>query len=347
LENKGIDMRLFTCSLSPRYGLVVFLAAFIALGCQRSKAGWKLIHSENLSHAAALERITFDEKGNGWVLTWAELSRVSDHGNSWIPVLTNQNGQRTFYSFVFTSPMAGVVVGTQKKHDGYNVLILQTTDGGKNWEERPTDVKGETDRDKSPALQSVAFCDFKNGWAVGEHLILHTNDGGLTWLTQPTNLDGERLFTVACANSERAWAAGTGGLLLETSDGGKTWIHREIGAKGVLMQVRFFGTNGWIVGGTNGLPVLLRTRNGGDSWQSQPLDVTSGLFDIFFLGSHGWIAGEKGTLLESDDEGQTWSLQKTPTEEDLTSLFFLSPDQGWVGGNRLTLLRFSRQGGNE
>jgi photosystem II stability/assembly factor-like uncharacterized protein len=107
------------------------------------------------------------------------------------------------------------------------------------------------------------------------------------------------------------------------------------------MQVRFFGEKGWIVGGTDGKAVLLRTRDGGETWQSQQLPVTAQLFDIFFLDNHGWIAGEKGTLLRSDDGGETWSLQKTPTNEDLTSLFFLSPNQGWVGGNRLTLLRFS------
>jgi photosystem II stability/assembly factor-like uncharacterized protein len=319
------------------------LAALITLGCPRSKGGsWKLIHYENLSHAAALERIIFDEKENGWVLTWAELSRVSDHGKTWTPVLTNQNGQRTFYSFVFTSPTTGVVVGTQKKPDGYNILILQTSDGGKKWEERSADVKGETDRDKSPALQSIAFCDGKNGWAVGEHLILHTNDGGLTWLTQPAKLTGERLFTVACVNSERAWVAGSGGLLLQTNDGGNTWTRQETGTKGVLMQVRFFGANGWIVGGTNGLPVLLRTHNGGDSWQPQPLDVKVELFDIYFIGNDGWIAGQDGTILQTNDGGKTWLRQTTATAEDITSLFFLSPDIGWAGGNRMTLLRFSK-----
>jgi photosystem II stability/assembly factor-like uncharacterized protein len=107
------------------------------------------------------------------------------------------------------------------------------------------------------------------------------------------------------------------------------------------MGVRFFGNSGWIVGGAQGKAVLLRTHDGGETWQTQQLDVMSALFDIFFVGNHGWIAGEKGTILESGDGGQTWSLQKTPTHENLTSLFFLSPNQGWAGGDRLTLLRFS------
>lgn len=107
------------------------------------------------------------------------------------------------------------------------------------------------------------------------------------------------------------------------------------------MKVRFFSDSGWIVGGTNGKSVLFRTRDGGETWQPQSVKVSKGLFDIFFVGTQGWIAGETGTILHSTDDGQTWAQENTPTTETLTSLFFLSPNQGWAGGDRGTLLRFS------
>lgn len=335
-------MHLPGLKLSFEFRACFLVAALILSACNsRSRGKWELVRYENFPHAAAVGPIVFNDKEEGWALTWAELSRVRDNGRSWIPVLTNQGERRGLYSFTFTTPTTGVVVGTQKKGEAYTVLILQTIDGGRSWEERPTDVTADTDRDKQPMLQSVTFCGAKSGWTVGNDLILHTTDGGLTWATQRSDLNGQSLFTVACSSSERAWAAGTGGLLLRTSDGGDTWTHQVTGTGEILMQVRFFGENGWIVGGTNGKAVLIRTRDGGQNWQPQQLNVPAGLFDIFFVGNHGWIAGEKGTLLRSDDGGESWSLQKTPTNENLTSLFFLSPNQGWAGGDRMTLLRFS------
>jgi photosystem II stability/assembly factor-like uncharacterized protein len=330
--------------LSWKYRLFVLLAGLIFLGCNSSNRGkWELIHNENFPHAAALGPIVFNDNDEGWALTWAELDKLHDKGKTWTPVLTNVNADRAFYSFTFTTPKVGFVVGTQKNRDGHTVLILQTSDGGETWQDRPADVKPESDFNKAPALQSIAFCGEKSGWAVGEHLILHTIDGGQTWQTQQSNvISDDRLFTVACASPERAWAVGTGGLMLWTSDAGATWTRQEIGTKDDLMRVRFFGDSGWIVGGAYGRSIVFRTIDGGGTWQPQQLPVTKAfLFDIFFRGTHGWIAGEAGTLLHSADSGQTWAQEKVPTTENLTSLFFLSPSQGWAGGEKLTLLRFS------
>jgi photosystem II stability/assembly factor-like uncharacterized protein len=337
-------MRLKYQKLRRECAYLVLFAGFVCLSCSPTNSGkWELVHSASFSEAAALDPIVFNDNDEGWALTWAELDKLHDNGKKWTPVLTNVNADRAFYSFTFRTAKAGFVVGTQKKGDGYTVLILQTSDGGETWQERQTNVRPESDRFKGPALQSISFCGEKNGWAVGEHLILHTIDGGQTWQTQQSNVNGDdRLFTVACASPERAWAVGTGGLVLRTGDGGNTWTRQEIGTKDTLMRVRFFGDIGWIVGGgARGKGLLFRTSDGGETWRSQQLPTTKALFDIFFLGAHGWIAGEAGTILHSTDSGQTWAQEKVPTTENLTSLFFLSPNQGWAGGEKLTLLRFS------
>jgi photosystem II stability/assembly factor-like uncharacterized protein len=336
---KQQDMR-----FNPRLATYLLLAALVFLGCCASlnRGRWEIVNSNSIAHAASLSSIVFNDQGEGWALTWADLVKLTDNGKTWTSVITNTNSDRAFYSFSFPTTKIGFVVGTQKKGDGYTVLILGTSDGGKSWQEKPTNVKGGADFHKRPALQGISFCGEHDGWAVGEGLILHTTDGGQTWQLQQSDVKGDqRLFAVACTSSTRAWAVGTDGLVLRTSDRGNTWTHQEVGSNDVLMRVRFFGDSGWIVGGTNGKPVLLRTHDGGDTWQNQQPNAAAGLFDIFFLGNRGWIAGERGTLLESDDGGQTWASQRVPTTENLTCLFFLSPKQGWAGGDRLTLLRFS------
>ncbi|HZI86640.1 MAG TPA: YCF48-related protein [Pyrinomonadaceae bacterium] len=310
--------------------------------CNSGKlATWEVIRHEDMAHAAAIESIVFDINGEGWVLTWAELSKVDNNGRDWTPILTNEGGRRAFYGLAFTDPASAFVVGTEQKSEGYTALILRTLDGGKTWREMPTDVRAEPDRNKRPALHSISLCGDQTGWSVGENLILHTKDGGESWQTQRDNVTDGRLFSVACVSAQRAWAVGTGGLLLRTVDGGATWTTHESHTKDDLMRVRFAGEVGWIVGGADGRGVVLRTIGSGESWQVQKLQVEAGLFDIFQVGDSAWISGEKGTILRSRDRGQSWLPEKTPTNENITSLFFISPNHGWAGADRKTLLRFS------
>ena len=130
--------------------------------------------------------------------------------------------------------------------------------------------------------------------------------------------------------------------MLRTTDGGKTWIHSEFVPKQPLMQIRFFGRNGWIVGGSDDESVVIRSSDGGETWERQQLNVAAGrVLDIFFIGDLGWIAGQTGRMLVTSDSGKTWSPQRVPTIENLTSLFCLSATQGWAAGDKLTLLHFS------
>jgi photosystem II stability/assembly factor-like uncharacterized protein len=322
---------------------IVCATVLILSGCTSSStAEWSMVHRGEMPHAAAVQSIYFVDKDQGWALTWAGLFKLRDQGRTWLPILTNDGERKAFYSFAFTSPSNGIIVGTQEKDQSYTVLILRTSDGGESWQEGITDIKPETDRNKSPAIHKIAFCDEKNGWGVGPNLIVHTIDGGNHWIIQRRSVDEENLIGIGCVNSERAWAVGSRGLVLKTNDSGSTWTQQRIGTEDTLMQVRFFGQHGWIVGGTAGNAVLFRSSDGGENWQLQQQNVKALLFDVFFVADHGWIAGESGTMLETDDGGRTWLPRETPTKENLTSLFFLSPDQGWVGGDRATLLFLSK-----
>ena len=65
-----------------------------------------------------------------------------------------------------------------------------------------------------------------------------------------------------------------------STDGGKTWIHSELIPKQPLMQIRFFGRNGWIVGGSDDESVVIRSSDGGETWERQP-NVAAGRVLIF------------------------------------------------------------------
>src|SRR5215217_1398535 len=111
------------------FGFVGIVLVFAA--CVPNNPGrWEIVQTSDLPHAAGVGPIVFTDKSKGWALTWDRLSRVREHGKAWDPILINESDQRAFYSFTFISPTNGVVVGSQKKGEGYTVLILQTENGG-------------------------------------------------------------------------------------------------------------------------------------------------------------------------------------------------------------------------
>lgn len=295
---------------------------------------------DTLSDGVPILALHFSDKEHGWAIDPGEVLKLSNEGKNWIPILTDTVADRTFRSLSFTSSENGIVVGSQKRGDGYTALILQTNDGGLTWEERPTNVSPVKDIHVPHGLHGITFCNAEVGWAVGEGLILRTKDGGKTWDTQRSGNTEERLFGSACTGPERAWAVGPNGLLLRTTDAGRTWIRQKLDPKYTFVRVRFFGEDGWILGQAAGHGLLLRTMDGGSTWQPQAMETSESLFDIYMNGTHGWVVGSSGTIWHTVNGGQRWDKQQSPTTNDLACLFFLSPSEGWAGGAKRTLLHF-------
>jgi photosystem II stability/assembly factor-like uncharacterized protein len=313
------------------------LASLIITGFASCAAkSWRLLTTDPTTHAPAISALAFIDPNHGWALTSSQLLETTDGGQTWAERLSDE--RKAFYSLTFVNPTTGWIVGSQKDDAGYKALVMQTTDGGKTWRQQAVNVAPQPNARVAPRLLSVSFCDPNIGWATGSDLIVHTVNGGETWEIRRSGNTDEDFLGIQCVNPARAWAAGQDGLILQTKDGGKSWSQQESGTKTTLLRVRSFGDSGWIVGldGT-----LLRTRDGGAKWEQQRLDVAGALFDIHMNGQQGWLVGSEGIILYSKDGGQTWQRLESPTNNDLVSLFFISPKQGWAGGDHRTLLHFS------
>lgn len=316
------------------------LMLLVTMGLSSCSTGhWRLLATDTVSDGLAISDLVFIDSNHGWALTPAQLLETIDGGQTWTERLTSE--KESYYSLTFVNPTTGWIVGTRNDAGAYNALIMRTTDGGKTWRPQVVNVAQQQDNQIAPRLHSVSFCNPQAGWAAGTDLILHTTDGGQTWETQRSGNKNDGLFGVTCVSPERAWAVGQDGLILQTKDGGKTWSRQDSGTMDNLVRVRFFGDSGWIVGGRAGNGTLLRTRDGGAKWERLQLDISEALFDIYMNGQQGWIVGASGTILHTNDGGQTWQQQKSPTDNDLISLSFASPQRGWAGGNKRTLLRYS------
>lgn len=214
-----------------------------------------------------------------------------------------------------------------------------------------SDMLKPTLRISDPILLRMAFANDQVGWAVGESgTIQYTEDGGATWLIQEASTR-KLLYDVAAIDARQAWVVGAGGKLLRTVDGGITWNEKSSEVAETLRAVHFFDAkHGWAVGARG---TIISTNNGGARWQQQTSGVELNLNDVFFISAkegpgegpgegprEGWIAGDRGLLLHTTDGGATWESVELSTHANLSRLFFIAPDCGWVVGTSGAIYKY-------
>jgi len=138
-------------------------------------------------------------------------------------------------------------------------------------------------------LNSVFFCDEKNGWISGGYLnnqgfksiLLKTTDGGEVW--KKNWFEKYLINDIYFTDSMHGWAVGNDttdtqnwppgqGAILYSSDGGDNWTPQIEGFSAALTAIQFKDGYGWVVG-SNG--IVLRTENG-TTWLDQKLsNITS------------------------------------------------------------------------
>jgi photosystem II stability/assembly factor-like uncharacterized protein len=71
-----------------------------------------------------------------------------------------------------------------------------------------------------------------------------------------------------------------------------------------------------------------------DEWTLiHPYPTLSNLIDVHFVSDNeGWVVGTKGTILYTDDGGDTWETQHSNADESLWSIFFINDNEGWACG---------------
>ena len=214
-----------------------------------------------------------------------------------------------FYDIAFLNNEKAVIVGAMGR-------IIKTHEKYKNlWEVRDS---GTIER-----LTCLNFIDDKNGWAAGYGgIILHTADGGRTWETQRASSKScQPLFDIQFVNRNVGYASGNFELLLKTADGGKTWKDLSLNVDEMfdagLLNLYFSDEHtGYVVGEFGG---IAKTLDGGITWKW----IDQGGYDGTFFGIITLspdiilVHGISGTILRSDDGGQTWETLPRITRQRL------------------------------
>jgi photosystem II stability/assembly factor-like uncharacterized protein len=186
--------------------------------------------------------------------------------------------------------------------------------------------------------------------------VTHGSDGANLMVREKMLTPHDELFDVVFKNGE-GWIVGKFGLILHSEDNGKTWKAEASGTTNALTAVSFFDKRRGIVVGSRG--TILVTRDGGRSWAARKSESDDHLLGVHAVSPNSvFVVGAFGTILYSSDGGETWTRQKLPWESlipgiikdsgyiepNLNTVFFMSPEIGWVGGE-FGLILHTRDGG--
>lgn len=216
--------------------------------------------SERRDKIQALQFFTWTD---GWVLVGFNLLlHTTDQGQTW---LTQTFEKRIIFGLRFANPQRGWWVGEQSLSGvpDYRGVIYSTDDGGKTWDEAPTQLNSAY-RWKLLWVWPVSPMDI---WVVGDFL-LHSLDGGKTW-QQPSAQAGElatlRNVKIQFQNPRVGWILRQPpDDYMVTKDGGKNWTpHRPPTKPAFMEDLLYLSTQeAWLAAGR-----VYHSTDGGVSWK--------------------------------------------------------------------------------
>lgn len=263
------------------------------------------------------DSIAWVSGSNGWI------GRTDDRGSTWDWCQVIGHQDTDFRDIEAFSAEEAIILSA-----GSPLVILRTSDGGKNWTEVYRDERPEV------FFDGMDFWDNRRGIAYGDPIgglmqLLITDDGGCTWrdVTQAANMtlaDGEAGFA-ASGTGIRALRGGhiriaTGGRISRLIHGtryGRRWrtypcpILQGRASTGIFSIAFLDKQYGVAVGGDYQQDTLRRdavylTVDGGRTWQA-PVEGTSGYRSaVEYIDRYNLIAVGTSGGDYSADGGHTW-----------------------------------------
>jgi len=222
--------------------------------------------------------------------------------------------------------------------------ILQTDDAGETWRTR-------TGQDLNTFNLYSIFCtaDGRHLWAAGENfmnrverekgVILQSDDGGATWKVSKSGVTGALHSIFGTPDGRHLWAVSgvfnwNGAVIVQSDDSGGTWQART-GWNASNLNSIFCTADGnhlWVVGA---LGASLKSDDAGVTWKTGAIEaLVNTSYDMHSVfgtsdGRHLWVVGgnddggypEVGIILQSDDGGATWQMQKPSGSGKFHSIF--------------------------
>jgi photosystem II stability/assembly factor-like uncharacterized protein len=320
--------------------IVILLAAvLICSGCTKaflpsvSNNPWQVIEVPTESNL--LDIAFTGNLEHGWLVgSDATLLETIDGGQNWQPrSFSLEEGEKARFNSISFTGAEGWIVGEPS-------ILLHTEDEGKTWSRIPLPEK----LPGSP-FSIIALGPHSAEMTTNVGAIYRTADDGHTWKAMVTEAVGFFRNLNRSADGKYVAVSARGNFYSVWEPGQNAWTpHNRNSSRRV--QNMGFGPDGQLWMLARGGQVQFNDPNNPDEWQKpfNPEYSTSwGLLDLAYRTPNEiWLAGGSGNLLCSFDGGKTWEKDRVVENvpSNLYKIVFLSPEKGFIIGQRGILLRY-------
>ena len=184
-------------------------------------------------------------------------------------------------------------------------------------------------------------------WAVGQSTMWYSANSGQTWQARrlPSDSFGANHRSIYVTSSgNEIWLVDGSNSIRRSRDGGEDWesvdLPIDFGLDVHGDSSRFL----WAVGASSQLAFAIAySMDGGDNWLRTDLsrptiqneDELTILWDVYSStdGSRVWAAERSGTILHTDDRGETWRWTSVEGVGELRGVYAASVDRVWAVGS--------------
>ncbi|MGL5926673.1 photosynthesis system II assembly factor Ycf48 [Chroococcidiopsis sp.] len=319
--------------------VVLVAVVLLCVGCSSvpstSYNPWEVV---TLPTDVNLQDVGFTEDTqHGWLVgNKSALFETKDGGKTWQQKSLDLGDKNFILSSVSFSGQEGWIVGEPS-------LLLHTNDGGETWSRILLSEKLPGNPNTIVALgqQSAEMTT-----DVGA--IYRTTDGGKNWKAMVQEAVGV-LRNVARSEDGKYIAVSAKGNFYSTWEPGQTAWQGHNRNSSRRLQNMGFGKDGRVWMLARGGQVQFTKADNTEEWeevQNPELSTSWGLLDLAYRTPEEiWVTGGSGNLLCSRDGGKTWQKDRgvESVPSNLYKIVFLSPEKGFIIGQRGILLRYQGQ----
>ena len=305
--------------------------------------GGRSWHLQSAGVDCPLHSVYFIDARSGWAV--GGYTHPFTHTGTGVVLITDDGGrswkskQQSLLPILkkvrFFDSKNGWAVGCSSAASPTGVFHSET--GGQSW----IPVPGA----KQSGWANGDFLDPKTGALVGQDGTAAEVRSGRISASQTPRFGLRGPAAIQLVPPHYGWLVGDGGLAMLTRDLGHTWQTPQAPVPaGAAIQFDFHdvavrNTKVWIAG-TPGTRIFF-TPDAGLSWQVFSTRQNAPLRAIHFADDlHGWAVGDFGTILATEDGGQTWRRQRAGgTRAALLAVF--------ANGANLPLELLAKLSGNE
>ncbi|MBD3881945.1 photosynthesis system II assembly factor Ycf48 [Phormidium tenue FACHB-886] len=322
---------------SVRQIAIVLIAVLLCTSCTRgflpsiSYNPWEVVP---LPTEETLADVAFADATHGWLVgVNSTLLETKDGGETWEQRSLDLGDSIYTFSSVSFADDEGWIVGQPG-------LLLHTTDGGNSWSRIPLSEKLPGAPYMITALKPQTA-----EMATDVGAIYQTKDGGKTWQALVQEAVGVLRNIARSADGRYVAVSARGSFYSVWEPGQAAWQPYNRNSSRRLQNMGFNKDGGlWLLarGGT----VQFNESNVPEEWSeaiTPEFSTSWGLLDLTYRTPNElWVSGGSGNLLASFDGGKTWQkdreIENVPS--NLYKIVFVNPEQGFVLGQRGTLLKY-------